>query len=107
MDGLEKIVFDIIINVGAARATAYDALKVAENGDYDEAQRLLKVSDEEITKAHKAQTDVIQQEARGEGMPITALFVHAQDQLMTTLAERQLIENMIVMYKRIEALEKQ
>lgn len=107
MDELEKIVFDIIINVGAARAASYDALKAAEKGDYEEAEQLLKVADEEVKKAHQAQTDVIQKEARGEGIPVTVLFVHAQDQLMTTLAERQLIENMIAMYKRIAALEKQ
>ena len=97
---MEQVIFEIIISAGNARALAYDALKCAEDGNFEEAESLLKQSDEEVSKAHKAQTGVVQKEAAGEKVEVSVLFVHAQDQLMTTLSERQLIEAMIRLIKR-------
>lgn len=103
---LEEIIFQIIIHAGNARAKAYEALKNAQEGKFDEAEKLLANSHEEIGLAHKIQTDIIQKEAGGEKVDITVLFVHAQDHLMTAISEKDLIENMIQLYKRIERLER-
>ncbi len=105
MDNLEEIVFSIIVHGGNARAKAYDALRAAQNGDFKEAEEFLKEAEEELGNAHKIQTDIIQKEAAGEKIDISVLFVHAQDHLMTAIAEKGLIENMIDLYKRIDKLE--
>lgn len=106
MDNLEEIIFSIIIHGGNARAKAYDALKSAQNGDFKEAEDLMLEAEKEIGSAHRIQTGIIQKEADGEKVDISVLFVHAQDHLMTAIAEKGLIENMIDLYKRIEQLEK-
>ncbi len=110
MDSMEKnieeIIFLIIVYGGNARAKSYDALRFAQKGEFTKAQEALKEADEQIKQAHSIQTDIIQKEAGGERVDITVLFVHAQDHLMTAIAERGLIENMVDLYKRIDNLEK-
>ena len=99
---MELIIFEIISTGGTAKGLAYEALAAAENGNYEEAERLLKESDEALNQAHKIQTDIIQAEARGEHTEVSVLFVHAQDHLMTAIEARNLIEKMIKMYKVID-----
>lgn len=101
----EEIIFDIILHGGNARGEAYEALKAAENGDFERAKELLEEAEKEIRIAHKAQTSMIQSEIRGEKVEMSLLMVHAQDHLMTAIAEKGLIENMINLYKRIDELE--
>ncbi|MCR2044504.1 PTS lactose/cellobiose transporter subunit IIA [Anaerosalibacter massiliensis] len=103
---IEETIFSIIIHGGNARGKAYEALKFAQSGDFEKAKKALDESDEEIKLAHNIQTDIIQKEAGGEKVEISVLFVHAQDHLMTAIAEKELIENMIDLYKRIDRLEK-
>ena len=99
---MELIIFEIISTGGTAKGLAYEALKAAENGDFEEAEKLLKEADEALNQAHKVQTDIIQAEARGENTEVSVLFVHAQDHLMTAIEARNLIEKMIKMYKIID-----
>ncbi|NMB06915.1 MAG: PTS lactose/cellobiose transporter subunit IIA [Tissierellia bacterium] len=107
MNNLEEIVFSIIIHGGNARAKAYDALRAAQNGNFEESEQFLKEAEEELGNAHRIQTEIIQKEAAGEKVDISVLFVHAQDHLMTAMAEKGLIENMVDLYKRIDKLENQ
>ena len=97
---MELIIFEIISTGGTAKGLAYEALAAAENGDFEEAEKLLKEADEALN--HKVQTDIIQAEARGEHTEVSVLFVHAQDHLMTAIEARNLIEKMIKMYKIID-----
>lgn len=99
---MELIIFEIISTGGTAKGLAYEALEAAEKGNFEEAERLLKESDEALNQAHKVQTDIIQAEARGEHTDVSVLFVHAQDHLMTAIEARNLIEKMIKMYKIID-----
>ncbi|EKY28619.1 PTS lactose/cellobiose transporter subunit IIA [Clostridium celatum] len=99
---MELIIFEIISTGGTAKGLAYEALAAAENGDFEEAEKLLKEADEALNQAHKVQTDIIQAEARGENTEVSVLFVHAQDHLMTAIEARNLIEKMIKMYKIID-----
>lgn len=99
---MELIIFEIISTGGTAKGLAYEALAAAENGDFEEAEKLLKEADEALNQAHKVQTDIIQAESRGENTEVSVLFVHAQDHLMTAIEARNLIEKMIKMYKIID-----
>lgn len=101
----EEVIFEIILHGGNARADAYEALKAAQEGDFERAKTFLKRSEKEIGIAHRAQSELIQQEAKGPGTTMTMLMVHAQDHLMTAIAEKGLIENMIDLYQRINRLE--
>lgn len=101
----EKVIFEIILHAGNARAEAYEALKLAEQGEFSKSREHMKNSDIEIGIAHKAQTDMIQKEVAGEKIEISLLFVHAQDHLMTAIAEKTLIENLITMHEKVKKLE--
>ena len=100
----EEVIFTIILHAGNARAEAYDALRAAQAGDFDKAAAHLRQAEEEVRSAHRAQADMIQQEAQGNKVDVTLLTVHAQDHLMTAMSEKNLIENMVEMHKTIKQL---
>lgn len=106
MEELETIIFDIIIHGGNARALAYEALEKAREADYEEVERLLEECRQEMTLAHNTQTKLVQDEVKGENVKISLLLIHAQDQLMTSMTEQTLIQQMIEMQKEINALKK-
>ena len=105
MQDMELIVFEIISNGGNAKALVYEAIEASENGNFKEARDLLNEADTFLNKAHQVQTDLIQKEAAGERNEVTALFVHAQDHLMTSIEVRTLAENIIRMNERLWKLE--
>ncbi len=92
--------FEIVAYAGDARSKLINALKEAEQGNYDEADKLIESATELITQAHKSQTDMLQAEARGEDVELGFIMVHGQDHLMTTMLLRDVIQNFITLYKR-------
>ncbi len=96
---VEMISFGIIANAGDARSFAFQALEAAKKGNFDEADELMKKSDEASTLAHKAQTDLLFNEVNGNPTPVNVLLVHSQDHLMTSMLAQELIKEMIIMYK--------
>ncbi|MGL6023673.1 MAG: PTS lactose/cellobiose transporter subunit IIA [Cetobacterium sp.] len=107
---LEEIIFTIVGQAGECRGLSYEALGEAEKGNFEEAAAKLKEAESAIHKAHYVQTDLIQKEAAGEPTPISMVFVHAQDHLMTAISEKELIKKLVkmneTMFKMNERLEK-
>lgn len=95
----EMVSFGIIANAGDARSYAFGALEEAKKGNFEEAEELLKKSNEAATLAHKAQTELLFKEVNGEKTPVDVLLVHAQDHLMTSMLAIELIKEMITLYK--------
>ncbi|WP_256633609.1 PTS lactose/cellobiose transporter subunit IIA [Clostridioides difficile] len=54
-------------------------------------------------KAHKFQTELIQNEANGNKTEISVILIHAQDHLMTAMNFQQLAEEFIDVYERLES----
>lgn len=42
---------------------------------------------------------------KGESIPVSMLFIHAQDHIMTAISEKELIKKMILQNKKINELE--
>lgn len=105
MKDIESIVFEIISNGGNAKGLIYEAISCSEIGDFKEADALLEEADVYLTKAHKIQTELIQQEASGNHNEVTILFVHAQDHLMSAMEVKTMAEKLIRINKRIYDLE--
>lgn len=101
---MEMIIFNIINYAGTAKGLAYEALNEAEKGNYDKIPELMKEADQNLLEAHKVQTSIIQAEARGEKPEVSVLFVHAQDQLMTAMESKTLIESLIRMHEKIDGI---
>lgn len=89
----------IILHAGDARVACKKALDAIACGDFKKAEEHMKVAQEEITAAHKVQTDAIQGETRGEKSEYSLLFAHAQDTLMTIYSEINIAKQMIKIFK--------
>ena len=99
---LIQVAMNIIMNAGNARTKTDKALDYLLEFEIDEAKLLIKEAREDITKAHIAQTKIIQEEASGKRYDSCLLFTHAQDTLMTIMSEVNLSEKMILLFEAIE-----
>ena len=95
-----RVATKVIIHAGNARTLISAALKNAEEGKFDEAEKLLAEAEQEINAAHHTQTETIQAEARGEGVDMSLLLTHAQDTLMSALSEMHLASHLLSMYRK-------
>ena len=99
---IEEIAMTIVGNAGEARSLAFEALKEAKEGNYEKAKKYLEQSKERSLAAHEMQTELICNEADGNRIEMNLLMVHAQDHLMTSILARELIEEMITLYKKLD-----
>lgn len=102
MEGLELISFQIISAVGTARSFYIEAIHAAKEGDFDEAEALVKQGQEFFIEGHHAHASLIQQEANGEPVPFALLLMHAEDQLMSAEAFGILAEEFLEVYKKLD-----
>lgn len=100
---IEQKIMNIIVYSGEARSLAYEALKKSKEGCYDDAEELMKKANDAIGEAHTIQTELLQSEAAGEEFKVSILFVHAQDHLMTSISEKNLILEMIDLVKIVNS----
>ena len=98
-----EISFGIIGFSGDAKGLAFEAIKEAKSGNIDKARECIEKSKESIHKAHKFQTELIQNEANGNKTEISVILIHAQDHLMTAMNFQQLAEEFIDVYERLES----
>lgn len=96
---VSKISFEIIAHAGDARSFAFQALSEAKKGNFKEADELMKKADESENLAHHAQTDLLVNEMNGIHTDVDVLLVHSQDHLMTSMLAKELIQEMIEMYR--------
>ncbi|KAL0265474.1 UNVERIFIED_CONTAM: hypothetical protein PYX00_010977 [Menopon gallinae] len=101
---LETIAVEIVANSGSARSSIMEALKMARQSDYEEADKLLAEADQFLVEAHKAQTTLIRHEMKGElkGAELSILLIHAQDHLMTALLAQDLLYSALDLATLIE-----
>ncbi len=98
---LIKVSMDIILYAGDARNNVEFALDYAEKGDIKNAKKELINAEENITKAHQSQTEVIQNEMSGVDYEPCLLFSHAQDTLMTIASELQTAKRLVNLYELV------
>ncbi|MEJ8736501.1 PTS lactose/cellobiose transporter subunit IIA [Erysipelotrichaceae bacterium HCN-30851] len=96
---IDLIAMNIIANSGDARSHAFAALEEAKQGNFETAEEFLKKANDAVNLAHKAQTELLFEEANGNKQDVNVLLIHSQDHLMTCMLAIELIKEMIVMYK--------
>ena len=97
-----EISFGIIGHAGDAKSIAFDAISEAKKGNIEVAREKIKESKEVMVKAHRFQTELIQNEASGNKTEMSVILVHAQDHLMNAMNFQQLAEEFIDLYERLE-----
>lgn len=99
MEKLEDISMMIIANSGAARATAFEALKEAKKGAFEQAKKYLEEAEKSLQIAHESHRELLTMDAKGEVEKVSILLCHAQDHLMGSALAGDLIKEMIELYE--------
>lgn len=99
---IEAVAMELVGNSGESRSLSFEALYLSKQGDMAGAQEKIKEAKEKMLKAHSMQTELICAEADGKDLKLGLLMVHAQDHLMTAILARELVEEMIELYARLE-----
>lgn len=99
--------FGLILNAGNSKSKSLMAIEAAREFNFEEAQALLKEAQEDLHLAHQSQTELIQNEARGEGKGINIMMVHAQDHLTTAMILVEQAKEFIHIYHILEKIMKE
>ena len=99
---LISVAMQIILHAGDARVKVTESLQEAKRFDFEKAEALMEEAEKAFVLAHKAQTEIIQNEASGESYEFSLLFAHAQDTLMTIHSELRMAKEMVDILKIIE-----
>ena len=91
--------FEIVAYSGEARSKLLLAIEKAKAKEFEECKKLIEEANESLNDAHKSQTTLLQQEARGENVEIGFITVHAQDHLMTTILLKDIVNNLLGIYR--------
>ncbi len=101
MKDINVTAMEVIVSAGDGRVKIDEALAAMAAKDLAQAEVLLAEADGLIVKAHNAQTEVIQCQARGEDMEYSLLFIHAQDTLMTINTELRMTKKLLPIVKML------
>ncbi len=98
---MEELLFGMISNVGCARSSYIEAIQLAKEGKFDEAEDKMSEGDKDFVEGHKLHAQLITKEAKGEKLEAGVLLIHAEDQLMSAESFSILSREFIDLYKRI------
>lgn len=98
---IEQMIFEIIASAGDARDLTYQALDNVNEGKIKEAYELIEQAEKTMNTAHNAQTKLIQSEVQGEKIDGGLLMIHAQDHMMTAIAEHQMVKRMLPIFEKL------
>ncbi|MCC5889910.1 MAG: PTS lactose/cellobiose transporter subunit IIA [Alkalibacterium sp.] len=101
MMNIEQMIFEIIASAGDARDLTYQALDNVNEGKIKEAYELIEQAEKTMNTAHNAQTKLIQSEVQGEKIDGGLLMIHAQDHMMTAIAEHQMVKRMLPIFEKL------
>lgn len=97
---LDVVAFEIIGHSGNSRVLVHQAFQAMREQNFEQANQFLEEAQQEITLAHKAQTDLLHNYANGDEIKIEIIMVHAQDHLMTTMTLREVAIEMLHLYQK-------
>ena len=104
MDNLE-VAMGLIAGAGDSRSYCMEAIDFAREGQFDEARDAVKQAASAMVETHEIQTQLIRDEMEGKGEAVSLIMVHAQDHLNLALVMRDIAEEFIGLYERINRLE--
>ena len=104
MEALYEASFTLIGIAGDSKAESMQAIDCCKQGDFEGARKHLAAADETMVKAHDAQTEMLQQEAEGNPVPVNIILVHAQDHLTMAQVMRDMAEQVMDLYQTVQTL---
>lgn len=101
MEELQQAAFEMIAVIGEAKSLFFEAVMHARNNQLKEAKTCIEKGSKVLNTAHQHHFKFIQKEACGEALPYSILFMHAEDQLLTTAVIKDMCEQLIDVYTDI------
>ena len=101
MEGTELIAFNIIASVGTARSNYISAIDAAAEGNFEEAEKLIKEGQNAYVLGHEAHAQLLTKTAQGEDIAMDLLLTHAEDQLMSAESFGILAEKFVTLYQKV------
>lgn len=99
---MEMTAFELVASAGESRSLAMEAIKIAREGDIAAARAKLDEAHKAFEGARDTQHEIVELLFNDEDkIELDPLFVHAQDQLMTTMMAHDLAEELIYVYERL------
>lgn len=95
----EQINFQLILYSGNARSKVIQSLREYKAGNVKESESLLKQAEDDLSVAHDVHFQLVQKEARGEKIEFSMLFMHSEDHLMSTLTMKELVVELLELFK--------
>lgn len=96
---MQAVAFQIIATVGEAKSLFIEAMYASREGDFELAQKKLDEGSEVFAKAHSFHFDIVQKEASGDDLPFSVMFLHAEDQLLSTETIQLMAQEIILLRK--------
>ena len=97
-----EVIMGLIIYGGNAKSLSMEAIYAAKEGNFDVAEEKLSDADDALGNAHKSQTNLLTQEASGDSVEISLLLVHGQDHLMNAITFKDLAQEIIDVYRKLD-----
>lgn len=104
MEELQQAAFEMIAVIGEAKSLFFEAVQHARNNQMENAKECIEKGSKVLNKAHQHHFKFIQKEACGESLSYSILFMHAEDQLLTTAVIKDMCEQFIDVYKDMNLL---
>ncbi|WP_340373490.1 PTS lactose/cellobiose transporter subunit IIA [Peribacillus sp. FSL E2-0218] len=101
IEGMQTAALQIISYSGEARSHFVEAIREGRAGHYQKADVLIKAGEEAYNKIHQVHFSLIQKEANGDTLPFSLLFIHAEDQMLTTETLKIMAVEMIELCKMV------
>ncbi|WP_129731037.1 PTS lactose/cellobiose transporter subunit IIA [Ectobacillus funiculus] len=95
----EQTNFMLILHSGNARSKIIQSLREYREGNIGEADNLLIQAEEDLKVAHSIHFNMVQQEASGNKTEFALLLIHAEDHLMSTLTMKELVKELLEIFK--------
>ncbi|MBA4494785.1 PTS lactose/cellobiose transporter subunit IIA [Paenactinomyces guangxiensis] len=98
----EQIGFQLILHSGNARSKIIQSLREYRGGNTAKAEDLIKEAETDLSAAHDIHFHMIQKEANGKKTDFSLLLMHAEDHLMSTLTMKELVKELLELFKTKE-----
>ncbi|HDR6246498.1 TPA: PTS lactose/cellobiose transporter subunit IIA [Bacillus cereus] len=95
----EQINFQLILHSGTARSKIIQSLREYREGNIDNSNKLLQEAEADLKIAHNVHFQIIQKESNGVKIEFSLLLLHAEDHLMSTLTMKELVSEMLEVFK--------
>lgn len=96
---VQEKAFQIIANSGDSLSYSMEALNAIQNHNIEEGERLLKEADEKLLSAHKAHTELLVAEAKGESIEFSMFLMHSESHLNNAEISKSYVSAILQIYK--------